>query len=441
MVGAQVRFSDMSEVASEPDVGRCPFLFDPLAGRELLDPYPTYAAARQHAPVVYSETLGLWFMFRHADVVEAIRDTETFSSQFVAAEDRVADRLGRSHAEAVSHALVGGFPDESRFLLTTDAPAHHVRRKLAQQAFTPRRVSALEPLIADRTEELCGRLASGATELMGTFAYPLTSYVIAGILGVGDQLAERMRQVAEDLLVTQAAGRRRLDEAAAAEMITRLGRISEMHSALRDELRLRRSDPTDDVLSALATTSLADGTSLSDPDILAMVTELILAGTDTTANQIAHTVIYATESPELWRSLAGNRELTESVVEESLRRRGSSKGLLRVVTRDVEVAGTTIPAGSVVQLLYGSANHDESVFAQPRAFQPDRAGLAGHLAFGRGVHFCLGAPLARLELRVATQVLSRRFPRLRVATDPVTYLPALTTHTIAMLEVLPGPTG
>jgi cytochrome P450 len=172
-----------------------------------------------------------------------------------------------------------------------------------------------------------------------------------------------------------------------------------------------------------------------------MVTELILAGTDTTANQIAHTVIYATESPELWRSLAGNRELTESVVEESLRRRGSSKGLLRVVTRDVEVAGTTIPAGSVVQLLYGSANHDESVFAQPRAFQPDRAGLAGHLAFGRGVHFCLGAPLARLELRVATQVLSRRFPRLRVATDPVTYLPALTTHTIAMLEVLPGPTG
>jgi cytochrome P450 len=428
-----------STITAAGTEGRCPFAaYDPIDPAELHDPYPSYAAARTQAPVFRADGIGLWFITRYEDVAAAIRDTETFSSQFIGDGPRVAGRLAMRDASTFAEATRRGLPDDSRFLLTTDAPEHHVRRKLAQQAFTPRRVAALEPLVTERTEQLCDGFGAGTVELMGALAYPLTSFVIAGILGAGDELAGQMRQVAEDLLVTQAADRRELDAATAAEMLARLGRISAMHGALCDELALRRAAPRDDLLSALATTSLADGTALTDADIVAICTELILAGTDTTANQIAHTVLYATAEPELWAALADDRERTEAVVEESLRRRGSSKGLLRITTREVAIGGATIPAGSVVQLLYGSANHDESLFSGPREFRPGRPSIDRHLAFGRGTHFCLGAPLARLELRVAIQTLSRRFPGLRVPAQEIHYLPALTTHTLAALEVVTG---
>ena len=416
----------------------CPHLaaYDPLAPYELTDPYPTYAAARSATPAFCSERFGLWFISRYEDVVAAIRDTETFSSEFTGST--LADFVPASRAEEVIQLRSAGLPDDSRFLLTTDPPAHHNRRKLAQQAFTPRRVAALEPLIVGRAEELCDTIAADERiEFMGAFAYPLTTTVIAGILGVGEQVARQMRQVAEDLLVINSPGDRELDDAATADVIQRLERISTLHRALAQELAARRQRRVDDLLSAMAHTELADGTRLADEDILAISTELILAGTDTTANLIAHGLIYATEDRELWVRIGEDADKAKAVTEETLRRRGSSKGLFRVTTRDVDVSGVTIPAGSVVQLLYGSANHDESRFPDPRAFILDRPGIEQHIAFGRGTHFCLGAPLARLETQIALSALSRRFPQLRVAPcQEITYLPALSTHTIAALQVL-----
>ncbi len=422
--------------AAQPPLSGCPVAgdYDPLAPGELHDPYLTYAAARAGAPVLRSDALGLWFISRYDAVVAAIRDTETFSSAFTAGGPRITDQLARTHPDQLAQAQHGGMPDDSRFLLTTDPPAHHVRRKLAQQAFTPRRVAALEPMIAQRTEALCDAMED-RVELMGAFAYPLTSFVIAAILGAGDELAGQMREVAEDLLVTQGADRHELDGAAAGEMLARITHISAMHAGLADVLARRRREPTDDVLSALATTSLADGTTLSDEDILAMSAELILAGTDTTANLIAHCVLYASADPEMWSAMAFDSDHTNAVIEETLRRRGSSKGLLRITTRDVTIDGVTIPRGAVVQLLYGSANHDETQFPDARAFTPGRPGIERHVAFGRGTHFCLGAPLARLEMRVAMQTLSRHFPGLSVPPQELRYLPALTTHTLAAFEV------
>jgi cytochrome P450 len=416
----------------------CPHLaaYDPLAPDELSDPYPTYAAARSATPAFRSERFGLWFISRYEDVVAATRDTETFSSEFTGSS--LADFVPAPRGEEVTQLRNAGLPDDSRFLLTTDPPAHHIRRKLAQQAFTPRRVAALEPLIVDRTEELCDAIAGdGLIEVMGAFAYPLTTTVIAGILGVGEQVAGQMRQVAEDLLVINSPGHRELDDTAAQDVIQRLQRISTLHRALAGELAARRQTRVDDLLSAMAHTELADGTRLADEDILAISAELILAGTDTTANLIAHALIYATEDRELWVRIGENAQTAKAVTEETLRRRGSSKGLFRVTTRDVDVSGVTIPSGSVVQLLYGSANHDESRFPDPRTFILDRPGIEQHVAFGRGTHFCLGAPLARLETQVALGALSRRFPQLRVAPgQEITYLPALSTHTIAALQVL-----
>ena len=319
----------MTTPVSTASPDRCPFApatYDPLSPDDLRDPYPSYAAARAEAPVFRSDVLGLWFVTRYDDIVAAIRDTETFSSRFVDdSAPRIVDRLRELRPSELERACRGGMPDDSRFLLTTDPPGHHVRRKLAQQAFTPRRVAALESLIIDRARSLCDRLAAGETELMSAFAYPLTSYVIAGILGVGDELADQMRQVAEDLLVTQAADRRPLTDDDAGEMLARTGRISAMHGALAQTLAQRRREGRDDLLTALATTSLADGTALEDADIIAMAMELILAGTDTTANLIAHCVLYVSPDPERWRSLAQDADAVVTVVEETLRRRGSSK--------------------------------------------------------------------------------------------------------------------
>lgn len=418
----------------------CPHLaaYDPLAPAELSDPYPTYAMARSATPAFFSTPIGLWFISRYDDVVAAIRDTETFSSEFTGST--LADCVPASRAGEVAALQAAGLPDDSRFLLTTDPPAHHARRQLAQQAFTPRRVASLEPLIADRAAQLCDAIAGGGPiEVMCAFAYPLTTTVIAGILGLGEQIAAQMRQAAEDLLVINSPGRRELDDDAAEDVIRRLGRISTLHHALAAELAARRQTPTDDLLSAMAHTELADGTQLTDEDILAVSTELILAGTDTTANLIAHALIYATEDRRLWDGVGEDAETAKAVTEETLRRRGSSKGLFRVTTRDVNVSGVTIPAASVVQLLYGSANHDESRFPDPRAFILKRPGIEQHIAFGRGTHFCLGAPLARLETQLALRTLSRRFPDLTLAPgQEIIYLPALTTHTIAALHVLPA---
>jgi cytochrome P450 len=419
-----------------PSASGCPRLaaYNPLAPDELLDPYPTYAVAREHAPVFRSDAFGLWFITRYEDIATALRDTETFSSQM--AGETLADGVPASLEPQLDHALAGGVPDDSRFLAITDAPVHNVRRKLAQQAFTPRRVATLDLLIRTRTEELCdGFGAAERVDLMSAFSYPLTTSVIAGIIGLDEQHAAQMRAVSEDLLVVNSPGGRQLDQAEAEDVIARIARISALHSEIGEELAARRHTPRDDLLSALATSTLNDGTRLEDEDILAMTAELILAGTDTTANLIAHAVLYLSPDQDRWRQLADDDGLTHAVVEETLRRRGSSKGLFRITTRDVEIGGATIPEGAVVQLLYGSANHDPSQFPDPEAFTLDRPGIDRHVAFGRGTHFCLGAPLARLETRVALQTLSRRFPKLQVPPQELTYIPAMSTHTLATLTI------
>src|SRR5579875_459313 len=175
----------MPPVTGSASAAACPHLaaYDPLAPDELSDPYPTYAAARSATPAFRSERFGLWFISRYEDVVAAIRDAETFSSEFTGAT--LADFVPASRTGEIAHLRSVGLPDDSRFLLTTDPPVHHSRRKLAQQAFTPRRVAALESLIVDRSEELCDAIAGDEPiEIMGDFAYPLTTTVIAGILGV-----------------------------------------------------------------------------------------------------------------------------------------------------------------------------------------------------------------------------------------------------------------
>ena len=413
----------------------CPHLadYDPLGPDELRDPYLTWAAARRDRPVLHSSRYHLWFLTRHEDVLAAVRDTETFSSAFGAST--LVDALPEEDWAEIRR--TGGQPEGKRFLVTTDAPVHTARRKLAQRAFTPRRVRELAPLVRSFAEELVdGFIADGATDLHERFDYALTAGVIGGILGLPRELWPRLRQGAEDLLVTQQPAHGELSADLRAAVRERALRTARLADAISETIAERRAHPRDDVISALIA-AREDGAPLEDADILALVFEVMLAGTDTTANLIAHMVIYATPDRSLWTGLAADADRRAAVIDETLRRHGSSKGLFRRTTRDVTIAGTTIPKGDIVQLLFASANHDESRYPEPRHFELGRPEGDRHLAFGRGTHFCLGAPLARLESDIAVETLSRRLPSLRV--DPVAelaYLPTISTHTLAALPVI-----
>ena len=369
----------------------CPY--DPLSPEQLRDPYPAWA---ERPPVFYDERLGLWSVTGYDEVLAVLRDTATFSS-----------------ADAFA---LRGFP-RPRMLVAKDPPEHTQLRKRMQRAFTPRRVAEMEPFIAQTCHELAESLQS---DLMAEYANALPLRVITRILGFDPGEGPALRQWTEDFLVlaTPAAGD---EDGGDPERIARMEAVMERTRAL---IAARREDPRDDVISALAALDL------DDDDVITLALELVIAGNDTTANLIAHMVGFLLEDRARWERVRADRSLVPVAVEETLRRRGSSKGLFRRVTRDVELAGESIAAGAIVHVLFAAANHDEARFERPREFDLDRP-KADHLAFGRWTHFCLGAPLARLEARVALDVLLDRHPGLHAVPDQrLDYAPTLTTQTL-----------
>jgi cytochrome P450 len=372
-------------------------LYDPLSPEQLRDPYPAWAA---HPPVFYDERLGMWLVTGYDEVLAVLRDPATFSS-----------------ADAFA---LRGFP-RPRMLVAKDPPEHTQLRKLMQRAFTPRRVAELEPFIEATCHELAKKLQF---DLMAEYANALPLRVITRILGFEASEGPALRQWTEDFLVLATpAG----DEAPGdPERVARMTATMERTRAL---IEARRVDPSDDVISALAALDL------DDEDVITLALELVIAGNDTTANLIAHMVGYLLEDRSRWERVRADRSLVGVAVEETLRRRGSSKGLFRRATRDVRLGDADIARGAIVHVLFAAANHDETRFPAPREFDLDRP-KGEHLAFGRWTHFCLGAPLARLEARVALNVLLDRVPGLRAVPDQVLeYAPTLTTQTLQKLLV------
>jgi cytochrome P450 len=365
-------------------------LYNPLAPDQLRDPYPAWA---ERPPVFYDAKLGMWSVTGYDEVLQVLRDTATFSS-----------------ADAFA---LRGFP-RPRMLVAKDPPEHTALRRRMQRAFTPRRVAEMEPFITRTCTELADALHS---DLMAEYANALPLRVITEILGFEVHEGPALRQWTEDFLVLAApAG----DEGGGdPERITRMRAVMERTRKL---IAQRRDDPRDDVISALAALDL------EDDDVITLALELVIAGNDTTANLIAHMVAYLLEDG--WERVRADRSLVPVAVEETLRRRGSSKGLFRRATRAARLGGETIAAGDIVHVLFAAANHDEARFACPRHFDLDRP-KRDHLAFGRWTHFCLGAPLARLEATVALNVLMDRHPHLEaVADQELDYAPTLTTQTL-----------
>jgi hypothetical protein len=375
-------------------------LFNPFLSANRRDPYPAYARVRE-TPGIYRAPTGLYVASRYADVAALLRDPRLSADRRHAAPFRLLRWANRDSPDFLN--LI------DRNLLNLDAPDHTSLRGLVNKAFTPRRVAALRPRIEALVEELLGAASGrGELELVRDLAHPLPVIVIAELLGVPSADRERFRawshgvaQIIDPLNAER--GLARAKEAATA-----------LAGYFREMLARRRAEPRDDLLSAMIAAE-QDGRVLGEGDLLSLCTLLLAAGHETTTNLIGNAVIALLRFPEQAERLRAEPALMPAAVEEFLRFDSPVQFTDRVALEDVELAGRRVRRGRPIALLLAAANHDPAQFASPHRLDVGRADNR-HLAFGAGPHFCLGAPLARLEAEIALGALLRRFPKL--AGDP-----------------------
>jgi pimeloyl-[acyl-carrier protein] synthase len=381
---------DGLRVAAEPDP------FDPAIHP---DPYPTYRRLRELDPVHWSLPHGVWFLTRHADCDALLRDR-----RFSAERERTlqAGRAGARNRPVY------------RSMLFLDPPDHTRLRTLVSKAFTPRMVEALRPRIRSIAAELLDRAAAtDEFDLVSAFAYPLPVTVIAEMLGVPVEDHARFQEwsaiLAQNLDPMDATATADADQVhdARAALFAYLGAIVEQ----------RRREPRDDLITALVAVE-ERGDVLSLTELLMMCNLLLIAGHETTVNLIGNGVLALLQHPDRLERLRAQPDLAPSAIEELLRYASPVQFTARVALEDVRIDGHPIRAGQPVVAMLAAANRDPAVFADPDRLDLERDPNP-HLAFGRGIHHCLGAPLARLEGQIAISLLLERFPRLRLAGEPV----------------------
>jgi cytochrome P450 len=346
------------------------------------DPFPLYRQMRAASPLLHVPPLDVWLIFDHAGVKRALSDVDAFSSRVVPP--------------------TGAAPD---WMLFQDPPRHSKLRAIVTRAFTPRSIAALEPRIRELSRELLEpALARGEMDLAVDYAGPLPLLVIAEMLGVPAPDRPRFLRWS-DAIINLADSIAGGDEAARAVGEHAIAR-AEMEPYLAALVAERRAAPKDDLLTRLVEAEV-DGERLNAEELLGFFQLLIAAGTETTTNLIDNAILCFAAAPEQRARLEQSPELLGSAIEEVLRFRSPVQAVFRQTRRDVELHDKVIPAGKIVLPMIGSANRDAAVIADPDRFDIGRA-PAPHLAFGHGIHFCIGAALSRLEARVAIPALLER---------------------------------
>jgi cytochrome P450 len=372
-------------------------------------PFPAYRRLRDEAPVVYvPHGRGFWFVTRHDLCQQAVADTATFSSKVktLAFDEFPPDLLAK-----MTDLARQGVPNIAT-LLTTDPPLHTRNRRLVSRAFTPRAVKEHEPFVRALCRDLIAAIPDvGEFDFVRSFAIPVPVQTIAQALAVPAERAEDFKRWSDAAVAL--IGSKLPDD----EVLDSIRGGNELGAFVIEQIADRRLHPGTDVLSTLVHARLADDETedldsdaprqLSDEEIYSIVRQILVAGNETTTNLLTQMVVRFAREPQWWTAMRDDPSIIPAVVEEALRMFAPSGVNQRITTREVTLGGVTIPAGASVLLVYLSADHDERVFADPEHFDPTRANLADHLAFGRGIHFCVGAALARMEARVALEELSR----------------------------------
>ncbi|MBF6599080.1 MAG: cytochrome P450 [Dehalococcoidia bacterium] len=355
------------------------------------NPYPAFAALRANAPVMKIGTAGLWAVSRYDDVLRVLRDPATFSSE-------------------VSIDVLAGEPARPSMIFN-DPPVHTRLRGLLARAFTPRMVELQRPAVQAYCDDLVAALlAQEEADIVAGLAYPLPVMVIANMLGVGDgDLATFKRW--SDAIIQNVGVLLMMGDDGSLDGINR-----EFDRYFKARLDKLRAEPEDNLLSGLVHAETDDGT-LGEEDLLLICRLLLVAGNETTTGLIVNSVRVFSEFPHVVTELRARPELLESAIEEVLRYYAPFAATFRRATRDVEIGGVTIPRNDRVIPLMASANRDEQQFQRPDEFIIDRDPNR-HVAFGMGIHYCLGAPLARMEGEIALRTLLPQIRGLQISREP-----------------------
>lgn len=379
--------------------------FDPLSDQQLLDPYPLYERLREEAPIFYSEQFDLWIVSRYEDVTRVVRDHETFSSENAVRSSLEAPPL------PVQEELAKGFPIRPT-LTDSDEPLHRRLRGLVNHAFTRKRVNDLDPQLRSSASELIDAFHDeGKTDLIEAFAWPFPLMGIGDMLGVPRaDLGDLHRWSYDWLQLIQATD--------PVDDLVRYARsyVSLQHYVM-SALEERQAERRDDLMSALLDARFEDERPFTLEEAMWVPLNLIIAGHVTVTRAIANSVDLIIRTQGLQDELVRHPDRLPDTIEEFLRLESPAQGLFRTATRDVEIGGHHLPAGSRLMVHYGSSNRDPEVFEDAPILDPERSNLRVHLAFGRGIHHCIGAPLARLELEVGLSSLLARLPGLSLVPD------------------------
>lgn len=383
------------------------------------NPFPVYAHLLQKKPIYFDPAVKLFVVSRYDDIRRVLMDPKTFSS--ASWKDIVRDQIEDTHAITLKErfALMGGFVPSPN-VASLDEPKHREVRALFDRAFRPARVKAMEEKIRHTAATLiAGFAAQGSCEIVRSFSIPFPMTVI--FTQVGAPLEDIWKVKAWLNAIIERVSFCQTPE----QQIHSVDQTVEAQCYLKAIVDELKGNPTGTVLSDLVNTPLADGSFLTEQELITNIIDILFqAGTETTTNAITSGVRMLCEQPSLFASLKENPAKVRGFVEEVLRLESPAQGIFRVVTQDVEMHGLTLPRGSVLHLRVAAANRDETQFGCPAQLDVDRKNGGTHLAFGAGPHHCVGAVLARSELYWAFSTLVDRFSAMRISPNqgPVTFL-------------------
>ncbi len=380
------------------------------------DPFPTYALLRSEAPVYeIPDTPGLFFVTTWSLVREALMDPARFSNVMPHARRTSPPAEVAADVEALR---AQGYP-YTPALGTNDPPQHTRYRKMVNRAFTVRSLTWMEPLVDEVADTLAAALPNDeVVDIMEAVTIPLPVWAIMRILGLDDKYRDDLRRWS-DSSNASLGGKLTADRWIETERD-----VLEYQQVICRELDDRRENPRDDLLSTLVQAEPGE-TPLTNAELVWLVRELIVAGNETTIRALADIILNLDTMPGVWDRLRDDEQFRRGVVEEGIRLAAPVMGLWRKATCDTEIGGVAIPAESTLFLAFSSANRDDSVFEDPDAFDPLRQNVREHLAFGHGIHVCVGAGLARIEAVSALRALADNVSALEVVDrDALRYGPS-----------------
>jgi len=371
-------------------------------------PFPMYKTMRENAPVHFIEEMGIYMVTSYDLLMEVMKNNHVYSNRAPEGERRAGitcDKAERIVSEE-------GYGRNAPTIVNNDQPGHTFYRGLVERAFRAGRIRKMEAYITETVDRLIDQFADqDSCEAVADLAVPVPMYVIADQLGVPRENFKKFKEWSDAWVI--GLGLPVPDE----KLIEAAELVVEMQHYMIARLYERRQKAEDDMLSDLAVCTYEDGELLNDRDLLSMIEQLLVAGNETTTNGIANGILHLASDQELQDRLRENPDQVKTFVEEILRYESPVQGLFRYTKEDVVLGGVEIPKGSTLMIRYASGNRDEDKFTAGDDFNMDRKNSGAHLAFGSGIHHCVGSQLARAEMLVSFTSMLKKFRRFELACD------------------------